>query len=232
MQIFIKLLPVIVAAGWLYWMFTAGSRAARQLRSSSEPLADWAILEKVRAFEEALTVQGLEVRVLDSDAINAVASPGGEVYVTRGLYNAYLGGQLRRSEVVAIIAHELGHVALGHAKRRMDQVRVESAGLMAAAFLLGRTLFGWIGLVLAVLLPFFRNSLSRRDEFEADAFGAELMRRSGQDPRALIRALEKTQKMSGADPERLKQVRWLLSHPLTHERIEAIERRLTETAEN
>lgn len=225
MAAFLKVLPFILAAGWLYWVFTADTRTARTLRSNSAPLSDWAILEKVRGFEQALDVRGLEVRLLDMPQINAVASPSGEVYVSKGLYEAYLSGALRRSEVIAVIAHELGHVALGHVQRRMDQIRVETAGLAAAGFLVGRMLFGWLGLLAAILLPLLRNSLSRRDEFEADAFGVELLRRSGQDPNALVRALQKTEKLSGAS-NRPKPAKWLMSHPPTEERIAALQERI------
>ena len=61
--------------------------------------------------------------------------------------------------------------------------------------------------------------LSRRDEFEADAFAAAAMRRAGVDPRAQIRMFEKLEAM--AQPP--GGFAWLLSHPPTRARIAAIE---------
>lgn len=224
MALIAKFLPLILAAGWLFWVFTADTRTVRSFRRNSSPLTDWAILERIQQFERALDVRGLQVRILETPVVNAVAVSSGEVYITRGLYDAYLGGGLRRSEVMAVIAHEIGHVALGHVRRRMDQMRIETAGLAAAGFLLGRLLAGWLSLI-AMIAVVFRSRMSRRDEFEADAFGVQLMARAEQDPRALIRALQKTEKMSGAamSGPRRKPIRWLASHPATEDRVLALE---------
>lgn len=225
MVFIVRILPLLLVAGWLYFVFTAGSRSARQMRRNSSPMTDWAILERVRGLEQALEVSGLEVRILETPMINAAATASSEVYVTRGLYDAYLAGKMRRSDMIAVIAHELGHVALGHMNRRLAQLRVETAGLAIAGVLLSRVLLGWISLAAMVLLPLLRGALSRRDEFEADAFAVELLIRADQDPRGLIRALEKTERMNDVDP-RAQPARWLRSHPSTVERAEAIEARI------
>lgn len=228
MAVLLKFLPLALAVGWLFWVFTADSRTARSFRRNSGPLTDWAILERIQQFERALDVRGLQVRILETPAINAVAVSTGEVYITRGLYDSYLAGGLRRSEVMAVIAHEIGHVALGHVQRRMDQMRVETAGLAAAGFLLGRVLAPWLSL-LAMIAVVFRSRMSRRDEFEADAFGAQLLARAEQDPRALIRALQKTEKMvsPAGGASRRQPIRWLASHPATEDRVGALEQVIT-----
>ncbi len=230
MSFLLKFLPLILVAASLYSVFTADARLRRAMRRESKPLGDWSILEGVRQFERALEVKGLEVRLLDAPAVNAVVVGGNEVYLTQGLYDAYLGGALDRDDVLGVIAHELGHLALGHVERRMDQIRVQTVGMMVAGAVLSRALMGWVGLLAALLLPLLRSRMSRNDEFEADAFGAVLLERAGLDPLALARVLRKTERLAGigsTDAARQPPV-WLRSHPPTADRVAALEARLAE----
>ena len=127
MAILIKLLPAILLIAWLWWTFTAPSRLANSLRQRSEPLGDWRLLEVIQGFARTLESRPFDVKVLDLEPVNAVALPTGEIYVWRGLYEKYLSGAASRDEVAAVIAHEIGHVALGHAQRRVETSRAQIA---------------------------------------------------------------------------------------------------------
>jgi len=63
--------------------------------------------------------------------------------------------------------------------------------------------------------------LSRRDEYEADAFAVALMQRSGFDPRASVTLLEKLDRLSDGQGA---PIAWLASHPPNEKRIAAVER--------
>jgi putative metalloprotease len=196
---------------WLFRILMMERIAQRMLREQSEVLADAPLWRQVARFEKTLGVAGLQIRVLNSPGINALAAPGTEIYLTKGLLQVYRRGHLTLSEVAAIIAHELGHVALKHTKRRLNQIRLQS---------IIPFWFSWIfGLI------FLR--MSREDEFEADAFAITLMDRAGQDPHAFASALKKTDAMlkreaaqQGTVPH--PPVAWLASHPPTEQRIAAV----------
>ena len=119
-----------------------------------------------------------------------------------------------------MIAHELGHVALGHSRRRMIDFSGQNAMRAALGMILGRILPGvgiWIANMLATLLA---ARLSRSDEYEADAYAAALLTKAGIGIAPQISLFEKlealTQSNHGTAPA------WLLSHPKTADRIGAL----------
>lgn len=216
---FLKLLPLIALAVAFIWMATASSRLQRSLKRDSKLLDDWTILERARAFAKALDVPGFEVRVLEMDAINGLALPDGTVFISRGLYQRHLAGDVSADAVAGVIAHEIGHVALGHHKQRIASWRVETAVLLGLFLLFARLMFSWVGLLAALGLNVMRNRMTQRDEFEADAFAAQLMMRANVNPNAMISLLKTLDRENQA----LREVpRWLLSHPPISERIDRL----------
>ena len=75
--------------------------------------------------------------ILDSPIINAMALPGGYVYVTRGML-AHLNNE---DQLATVIAHEIGHVAARHAARQAWQQQW-GQGLLLGGALLGQGVFG------------------------------------------------------------------------------------------
>lgn len=223
MALLLRLLPAVLLIGALIFMATAAKRTISALRRNSRTLGDWSLVERVNLFQKTLGVGRFELRLLDMEQVNALALPNGDIYLSTGLYNQYLAGRLDRDEVSAIIAHEMGHVALGHHQRRMDAWRIETAALTALLiFVAGRALFGWIGLIGILGLKLARARLSRQDEFEADAFAAQMMMRAGLNPKATRDALIKADQWSAAAG--LKgPVRWLLTHPTLEERLDRLD---------
>ncbi|OYX04496.1 MAG: hypothetical protein B7Z15_17565, partial [Rhizobiales bacterium 32-66-8] len=60
-----------------------------------------------------------QVTILDTSEVNAFALPGGYIYVTRGI----LALASDTSELAAVLAHEIAHVTLRHARARTDRTR-------------------------------------------------------------------------------------------------------------
>lgn len=127
--------------------------------------------------------------VLDTDAINAYAAPGGYIFVTRGALNA----MSNEAELAAVLAHEIAHVAEKHIVKAMN-ISGESGGAGLGS------LFSSIsdplrsGFTTAVdkgLSILFEKGLDQQDEFEADRFAFELLALTGYDPRALENYLAK-----------------------------------------
>jgi putative metalloprotease len=124
--------------------------------------------------------------------------------------------------MASVIAHELGHVALGHARRRMIDFSGQNALRTAMAMVLSRFLPG-IGVLIAnALTTMLAAKLSRSDEYEADEYASALLVKAGigtGPQKSLFGKLEAlTNARGGAVPA------WLMSHPKTPDRIAAIEK--------
>ncbi|MEL7206342.1 MAG: M48 family metallopeptidase, partial [Pseudomonadota bacterium] len=151
-----------------------------------------------------------------------LAAPDGRIFITRGFYRKFQQGEVTADEMASVIAHELGHVALGHTRRRMIDFSGQNALRTALAILLSRFLPGvgvWIANALTSLVA---ARLSRNDEYEADEYAAALLTKAGigtGPQKSLFEKLEAlTQSRAGVMPA------WLMSHPKTTERIAAIEK--------
>lgn len=117
--------------------------------------------------------------VLDSPIINAMALPGGYIYVTRGML-AHLNSE---DQLATVLAHEVGHVAARHASRQAWQQQIGQGLLLGGAVLsqgLGLPAQEVLNLGgMAAQLLFLRYS--REDELEADKLGVEYASAAGYD---------------------------------------------------
>jgi Zn-dependent protease with chaperone function len=118
----------------------------------------------------------LDVRVVRRPEANAIALPGGRVYVFQGLIEK----ASTPDELAGVIAHEIGHVAHRDGTRTL----LESAGLsLLFGMLLGDFVGG--GAVVLAAQTLLQTSYTREVETAADAYAVELMTSIGGDPRAL-----------------------------------------------
>lgn len=133
---------------------------------------------------------GYRVGILDSDEINAFATSGGHILVTRGLINA------ARSEdaLAGVIAHEIAHIQLQHSIKAIRNSRITQAIAITAVSGVGAA----TGMNINQLTDVFNesvgeivqtlvnNGFSREQEFEADRTAMELMAAAGYNPQGLI----------------------------------------------
>ena len=169
----------------------------------------------------ALEVDRIRVHIYEIDPVNGLAAPDGRIFITRGFYNKFRAGDVSADEMASVIAHELGHVALGHSRRRMIDFSGQNALRTALAMVIGRFIPGLGPMIAGALTSLVAARLSRADEYEADAYAAALLTKAGigVEPQiSLFRKLETlTNSKGGAAPA------WLLSHPKTDERIAALQ---------
>ncbi|KZY06278.1 MULTISPECIES: M48 family metalloprotease [unclassified Sulfitobacter] len=219
----IRVLPILLAIlyGIAMYRFSAW-RTAKQLDQKSTELMDPALKDMSDRMARALDLPRIKVHIYEIDPVNGLAAPDGRIFITRGFYNRFKRGEVTASELASVIAHELGHVALGHSRRRMIDFSGQNAVRTALAMVLGRLIPGvgiWIANMLATMLA---ARLSRSDEYEADAYAAALLTKAGigiEPQISLFRKLEAlTEGAGGSTPA------WLLSHPKTEERIAALKR--------
>lgn len=217
-----KLLPILAMLGWAWYTMRSSEKGLlSDLDRKSTPLDSGPLLSALQRFRMSMGVDDIRVAIYEQDAINGLAAPDGRIVLTRGLFDRYRNGDFTASELAAVIAHEIGHVALGHIDRRKNAWRVEMAAKAAAGVFVPRMLSGIIGAAVRYVSRALHMGLSRRDEYEADAFAVALMQRSGFDPRASVTLLEKLDRMGDG---RSAPIAWLSSHPPNDKRIAAVER--------
>ncbi len=216
----LRLTPILIAilAGLIVYMISAW-RMARELDQRSTILVDGPIRDLTARLAKILGLKYLNVHVYEVEQVNGLAVPDGRIFITRGFYREYLAGKVSAAEIASVIAHELGHVALGHARRRMIDFSGQNAIRVALMMVLGRFI-PVLGVYLANFLTQILSArLSRQDEYEADAWAAAVLVKSGIGVEPQISLL---QKIAGLTGQRGDPPVWLLSHPKTIERVAAI----------
>lgn len=216
------LLPLLLTLGYAFLMLRFSLwRTKRMLDEKSAPLDDPELADLADRMAVAMEVPSIEVRVFEVEPVNGLASADGRIFLTRGFLNRKERGEVTDAELASVVAHELGHVALGHMRRRMIDFTGQNAVFVMLSALLNRFL-PFIGIWLAnIISTALMARMSRRDEFEADAYASALLIKAGigtGPQKSLFRKLDAlTQNRAEGIPA------WLLSHPKVDERIAAIE---------
>ncbi len=149
------------------------------------------------------------VLVTQSSEANALALPGGFIYVSRGLLDLC---QHDEDEIACVVAHEMGHVVKGHAMERITNEFLTAAAANAVRPA-GGLLAQW---VLGTGVKLLGRAYSRDREFEADEFGARLAAAARYDPRGAIRAFERLRRLESESHIPLSQ--YYSTHPQLEER--------------
>ncbi len=167
------------------------------------------------------TFGGYHFLLLDSDDINAFATPSGLIFVTRGLLRCCKN----EDALAAVLAHEIGHVQLRHGMQAIEKARVTEALTTLAAegaktlgskevAELTRTFEGAITDITNTLI---NNGYARSQEYQADQTSLMLLRRVGYDPGGLVEMLtlmKRNLKPGGVD--------FAKTHPSPDDRIAEI----------
>lgn len=156
--------------------------------------------------------------IVDSQALNAFAVPGGVIGVNTGLFiNADTEG-----EFASVMAHELAHVSQRHFARRIEEAQTaripQLAALLASMVVLASDAEAGQAAIMATQGRAIENQLrfSRSNEAEADRIGIKTLFDAGYDPYnmpSLFQRLQAATRFGTRPPE------FLLSHPVTESRI-------------
>lgn len=218
----LKFLPLLAALAYAFLMMRFSVwQTKRALAENSKVLSDPSINALAARMAKVLEVPQIRINVYEVEAVNGLAAPDGQIYLTRGFLNRKMRGEVTAEELAAVVAHELGHVALGHARRRMIDFTGQNAVFMMLSALLNRFLPGIGVLIARGISTALMARMSRRDEFEADAYAAALLQKSGIGTGPQISLFRKLAKLTGSAGAGTPA--WLLSHPKTDDRIAAIE---------
>lgn len=153
-------------------------------------------------------------KLLDTDKVNAMAAPGGPIYVTRGLMEGFPDD----GELQFILGHEMGHIEARHAVKEMGRERILD-WLADKVVRNGSKAAEVVGDVAERLLG---NQFSQEDELESDRLGQRHLVQVGRSPWVGVRALERMQALVGEAHETEVATELLSTHPPTTERVEAL----------
>lgn len=154
--------------------------------------------------------------IVEMDAPNAFALPGGHIYVSRGL----LVLSNSEAELANVLGHEIGHVAARHAAQR--DVRAKTVGLATVLGAVGAVIAGGDGRAIAgvqILGAGMMSAYSRDQEREADRIAQDLAASVGVDPMGMsdfLRTLDKTVRLEQGFS---RQTGFFDTHPSTPERV-------------
>ena len=218
----LKLTPILLAVLYALLMYRFSVwRTGMELDARSTILADPGLKRLTDRLAEALDLDRIRVHIYEIAPVNGLAAPDGRIFLTRGFYERYRKGEVAADELASVIAHELGHVALGHSRRRMIDFSGQNALRTALAMVFSRFVPGlgvWIANILTSILA---ARLSRGDEYEADAYAAALLTKAGigtAPQKSLFLKLEGLTGLPGGVVPA-----WLMRHPRVDDRIAAIE---------
>jgi predicted Zn-dependent protease len=204
--------------------FELGQQLAAEVEASSHLLRD----ARVQSYVEDL-VQNLvrnsdarapfNVRVIDSDELNAFALPGGFLYVNTGL----IMEAETEAELAGVLAHEIAHVTARHATKQASKAQLFQLFTLPLIFVGGPVGYGiQQGLSLAVPLTFLK--FSRNAEREADFLGLQYAYKAGYDPVGMVDFLERLRESD--QQSRLASA--FSSHPMTKDRIQRAQKEIAQ----
>jgi len=159
----------------------------------------------------------------DPETINAFALPGGQIFITRGLFSRLEN----ESELAGVLGHEVGHVINRHSAEQMakGQLGQMLAGAVAVGADDGAGGGQRAAMVAAMVNQMMQLKYGRGDESESDSYGMKIMTDAGYDPNGLLQLMYVLKEAGGGG----RQPEMLSSHPLPETRIEEIKALVQQT---
>jgi len=176
--------------------------------------------------------ESVKIRLLNDSRLNAFVTTGNRMFIFTGLV-------LRTrdpDELIGVIAHEIGHIAGGHhvrLDRNLETLSATSLVTMllgtAAGALIGRPDLG-IAVGAGAQSLAMRNFLAytRTEESSADAFALKALDRENLPAEGLLDFMRTMENQDALTAE--MQDPYMLTHPLTRDRIRAVESHVASTA--
>jgi predicted Zn-dependent protease len=157
--------------------------------------------------------------LVNSDVVNAFATPGCYIYITRGMM-AVVNSE---AELASVLGHEIGHIVAAHSRRQQRRSILRGLGVAAVEAVTGSERLTRLAGQAAGL---FTLRYSRKQEYEADDLGIRFTAAAGFDPHAasdMLAALGRQEEFQartrGHDAAR-SIPEWARTHPLAGNRVE------------
>jgi predicted Zn-dependent protease len=195
-----------------------GDEVSMKLRTRFGVVQDPAVTKYVSLVGNALAQQSERPKlnwtfiVLDTDGVNAFASPGGIVHITRGA----LGLIQNESELAGVLGHEITHISHKHAVNAIQKGNMVKVGSDVA----GSRVAFLDGLTNKVYEMVIENKFDRNDEMDSDKTGVVLAQKLGYAPNGLAEFLKRLDERNKDTPA---QNGLFASHPDTKARIDKVQ---------
>lgn len=185
---------------------TFGMLAGEDKRCTNPALKQYIVELAAPLIEVANAPYPFHFEVMEDDAINAFALPGGYVVVNLGLIRKANSGD----EIAGVLAHELQHALQRHGLKRI-------ARQIGAAATVG-LLLGWLNIdtLSSAAAGLVARSYDREQESEADRLGRQLLLDAGIKPDGMALFFERLAAQGPSVPV------WLSTHPDSGERAKLI----------
>ena len=155
--------------------------------------------------------------VLQAPQLNAFATPGGHIFITRGLFER----MNNEAELAGVLAHEIAHVLRKHHLQAIQKgARMALAGAALSTLARQDRSTPSREKLLAAGSELFSRGLDKTDELEADRLGVVIAARGGYDAYGLPSVLQTLQAMN---PEDSGVALMFKTHPAPGERLSALE---------
>jgi predicted Zn-dependent protease len=160
----------------------------------------------------------------DDRTVNAFALPGGQVFITSGLFNKLK----TEGQLAGVLGHEIGHVIERHSAQQLAKSRL-TEGLTGAAVIASYDpndpRSRQTAAVAVAIGQLVDMRFGRKDELQADEWGVKLTGEAGYDPRAMIGVMKVLEEASqGREPPE-----FFSTHPNPEHRIERIQEAIKKT---
>lgn len=162
----------------------------------------------------------LNFKVYEVSDVNAFACPDGSVRVFSALMDV-----MSDDELLGVIGHEIGHVALRHSKNAFKHALLTSA-LRDAVGSTSSTVRAFTDSELGDLAETLSSSkFSQKQENQADDFGYEFLKGAGKNPWAMALSFEKLKSLQGGSANTNFVNQLFSSHPDLNSRIKRMKQR-------
>ena len=160
--------------------------------------------------------------VLDTPMINAMALPGGYIYITRGMLERINS----EDELAGVLGHEIAHVTARHSAQQISRAQLAQFGMVLGAVIAGPEALQQYGQLAELGIGLLFQRYSRAQETQADLLGTGYMAEARYNPVGAERMLMTLARLnknpaSGID-------RYFMSHPDPAKRVRDVHQKVVE----
>ena len=160
--------------------------------------------------------------VLDTPIVNAMALPGGYIYVTRGMLERINS----EDELAGVLGHEIAHVTARHSAQQISRSQLAQLGMVVGAVVAGPEVLQQYGQLAELGIGLLFQRYSRAHETQADLLGTGYMAEARYNPVGAERMLMTLQRLDKSPAQGLD--RYFMSHPDPAKRVKDVRSKINE----
>lgn len=207
---------------------TLGEGIASNLLGAAPLLDNPAVQQYVNRIGRWLTLQTerpdlpWQFGVLDDNDVNAFSTPGGYVFITKGL----LAQMNSEAELAGVLAHEISHVLRKHHLQAIKKgARTELLADLANDAIKSNNKDPRLTKLVSAGTEVYARGLDKKDEYEADRMGVVIAARGGYDPYGLPAVLQTLQSLNPGDSSVALMFK---THPALTDRLSMLDQEMSD----